>query len=69
MERNKLPIRKSWLEKVWEKQFNNYSQYVICQKMNIYPAYTSKHNLNHENQVILLMITHGEGWHYLAVEN
>ena len=32
-----------------------------------YPAYVSKHNSNHEKQVILLMISNGEKWHYLAV--
>ena len=32
-------------------------------------AYKSKYNLNRENQVILLMITDGEKWHYLAVKN
>ena len=31
-------------------------------------AYKSKYNLKHENQVILLMITDGEKWHYLAVK-
>ena len=31
-------------------------------------AYKSKYNLTRENQVILLMITHGEKWHYLAVK-
>ena len=31
-------------------------------------AYKSKHNLKRENQVILLMITDGEKWHYLAVK-
>ena len=36
--------------------------------MNIYPAYISKQNLNHEKQIILLMISNGEGWHYLAVK-
>ena len=30
-------------------------------------AYKSKHNLKRENQVILLMITDGEKWHYLAI--
>ena len=34
----------------------------------IRPAYVSKHNLKHKNQVILLMITDGEKWHYLVVE-
>ena len=32
-------------------------------------AYKSKYNLNRENQVILLIITDGEKWHYLAVES
>ena len=31
-------------------------------------AYKSKYNLTCENQVILLMITDGEKWHYLAVK-
>ena len=31
-------------------------------------AYNSKYNFTRENQVILLMITDGEKWHYLAVK-
>ena len=31
-------------------------------------AYKSKHNLKRENQVVLLIITDGEKWHYLAVK-
>ena len=31
-------------------------------------AYKSKYNLNRGNQVILLMITDGKKWHYLAVK-
>ena len=31
-------------------------------------AYKSKYNLNRKNQVIFLMITFGEKWHYLAVK-
>ena len=31
-------------------------------------AYKSKYNLARENKVILLMITNGEKWHYLAVK-
>ena len=31
-------------------------------------AYKSKYNLKRENQVILLMITDGAKWHYLAVK-
>ena len=32
-------------------------------------AYKLKYNLTRENQVILLMITDGEKWHYLAVKS
>ena len=32
-------------------------------------AYISKYNLKCKNQVILLMITDGEKWHYLAIKN
>ena len=32
-------------------------------------SYKSKHNLKCENQVILLMITYGKKWHYIAVKN
>ena len=36
-------------------------------KMNIYPAYISKYNLNNEKQVSLLTIQSKERWHYLEV--
>ena len=32
-------------------------------------AYRSKYNLTYDNQIILLMITGGEKWHYLVVKN
>ena len=32
-------------------------------------AYKSKYNLKRENQVILLMITDGEKWHFFAVKH
>ena len=32
-------------------------------------AYKSKHNINRQNQVILLMITDGKKWHYLTVKS
>ena len=31
-------------------------------------AYKSKYNLVRDNQIILLMISNGENWHYLAVK-
>ena len=33
-----------------------------------YLFYVSKHNSNHEKQIIFLMILIGEGWPYLAVK-
>ena len=43
--------------------------YVPEGEKNIRHAYKSKYNLKRENQVILLMITDGEKWHYLSVTN
>ena len=40
-----------------------------AKKEKIYPTCFSKHNLNHQKQVIVLMTPHGEGWHYLAIKN
>ena len=31
-------------------------------------AYVSKHDFKYKNQVILLMITDGKKWHYIAVK-
>ena len=42
--------------------------YVPHNTRKIHVAYTSKHNLTRENQIILLMITDGENWHYLTVK-
>ena len=41
---------------------------MYAKKENIYPSYVSKHNSNREKQFILLMISIGEKWHYLAVK-
>ena len=60
--------------KVWRKfEPNNKSVafnilYIPYITEKIGHAYKSKHNLNRENQVILLMITDGKKWHYLAVK-
>ena len=35
----------------------------------INPAYKSKYNRKRENQVVLLMITNGEKWHYIALKS
>ena len=42
---------------------------LFAKKEKIHPAYISKHNLNREKQVTLLMILNRKGWHYLSVKN
>ena len=61
-------------KKDWKKfESNNKSialnvLYVPYNTQKIRHAYKSKYNKEHENQVILLMITDGKKWHYLAVK-
>ena len=43
--------------------------YVPHNTRKIHIAYSSRHNLTREKQVILLMITDGEKWHCLVVKN
>ena len=43
--------------------------YVPHNTKKIEIAYKSKHNLTREKQVILLMISNGDNWHYLTVKN
>ena len=43
--------------------------YVPHNTIKIHIAYKSKHNLTREKQVILLMISNGENWHYLVVKS
>ena len=43
--------------------------YVPHSTKKIEIAYKSKHNLTREKQVISLMISNGENWHYLTVKN
>ena len=43
--------------------------YVPHNTKKIQIAYKSKHNLTCDKQVILLMITNGENWHYLVVKS
>ena len=42
--------------------------YVPHKTGKLHLAYKSKYNLTREKQVILLMITDGEKWHYIAVK-
>ena len=61
--------------KDWKKfESNNKSialiiLYVPHKTKKIRHAYKSKHNLKRKSQVILLMITDGKKWHYLAVKS
>ena len=61
--------------KDWKKfESNNKSialniLYVSHTTEKIRHAYKSKYNLNRKNQVVLLMITDGKKWHYLAVKH
>ena len=43
--------------------------YVPHNTKKIHIAYKSKHNLTREKQVILLMISNGENWHYLVIRS
>ena len=43
--------------------------YVLNNTRKINVAYKSKNNLTCDKQVVLLMITDGEKWHYLTVKN
>ena len=43
--------------------------YVSFNTKKIEIAYKSKHNLVRDNQIILLMISDGENWHYLVVKS
>ena len=60
--------------KDWKKSESNNKSialnilYVPNNTEKIRHARKSKYNLTRENQVILLMITDGEKWHYLAVK-
>ena len=43
--------------------------FVPYSNKQIRPAYISKYNYKRDNQVVLLMITDNEKWHYLAVKS
>ena len=43
--------------------------YVLHNTKKVQLAYRSKYNLTYNKQIILLMITDGEKWHYLVVNN
>ena len=62
--------RKDWNK--FELNNNNIALNILHVPFNtkkIEIAYKSKHNLTRDNQIILLMISNGEKWHYLVVKS
>ena len=60
--------------KYWKKLESNNEMalntlYVPHNTKKIQVAYKSKHNLTCDKQLILLMISNGENWHYLVITN
>ena len=60
--------------KDWKKfeSNNEIALIILCVPYNtrkIHIAYKSRHNLTREKQVILLMISNSQNWHYLVVKN
>ena len=52
-----------------KEDWNKFEKNNVIAALNVlYPAYVSKHNSNREKQVILLVISNGEKWLYLAVK-
>ena len=61
--------RKDWKKFELNNEIALKILYVLYNTRKIHVAYKRKHNLTRENQIILLMITDGEKWHYLTVKN
>ena len=59
--RNKFFSRKKLLEKFEKNNVTITINVLYAKKVKIYFAYVSKHNLNREKQVILLMIPNRNG--------
>ena len=67
---NFLSHKKNWNE--CEKNIKTIALsilYVLYNNEEIRHTYKSKYNLKCKNQVILLMITEGKRWHYLALKS
>ena len=63
------PINKDWKKFELNNEAALNILYIPHNTRKIQVAYKSKNNLTCDKQVILLMITGGEKWHYLAVKN
>ena len=63
------PTNKDWKKIELNNKVALNILYIPHNTKNIQLAYRSKYNLTYDKQIILLMITDGEKWHYLVVKN
>ena len=63
------PTNKDWRKLELNNDIVLNILYIAHNTKKIQLDYRSKYNLTCDKQIILLMITHGEKWHYLAVKN
>ena len=63
------PTNKDWRKLELNNDIALNILYIQHNTKKIQLAYRSKNNLTFDKQVILLMITDGEKWHYLIVKN
>ena len=62
------PTNKEWRKLELNNDIALKILYIPHNTKKIQPTYRSKNNLTCDKQVILLMITDGEKWHYLTVK-
>ena len=55
--------------KIWKKGLTIALNVLYVEKMDISPAYVSKHNSNREKEIIFLMILNEKEAHYFVVKN
>ena len=63
------PTSKDWRKFESNNKISLNILYIPHNTKNIQVGYRSKNNLTYDKQIILLMITNGEKWHYLTVKN
>ena len=63
------PTKKDWRKLEFNNNIALNILYILHNTKKIQLAYRSKNNLTCDKQVILLMITDCEKWHYLVVKN
>ena len=56
------------MEKIQKNNVTIAVNIFYAKKEKIYSAYFSKHNSNQEREIIFLMISNGEKWHYLTLK-